>query len=248
METPLRPVHVALGVFDGVHRGHQALLQQAIQNARRWQQASAVCTFFPHPQQILQSSCAPSLIYPLPQRRWLLHRFGCERVWVQPFNAALASQTPGEFLKELQRIFPSLTALYVGEDFHFGAHRCGDTATLRALCEAHHCSLVVCPTLYEAGEKISSTRIRQALRQQPIAVANSLLGQPYHCIGMDRGSFFSICYECLVKDGVYACRLQNRRGSQSLRVQVSQGRIQFLKTRETVRLPGACRLMFEHDC
>lgn len=248
MGTLLRPVHVALGVFDGVHRGHQALLRQAVQNAWRLQQAFAVCTFYPHPQQILHPSRAPSLIYPLPQRRWLLHQFGCEIVWVQPFDATLASQIPEEFLKKLRQIFPSLTALYVGEDFHFGAHRCGDTATLQALCASHHGSLFVCPTLYEQGEKISSTRIRQALRQQPISIANRLLGQPYHCIGMDRGSFFSIHQECIVKEGTYACRLQNRRGSQLLNVQVSQGRIRFFKNRKTAPLPGACRLFFEHDC
>ena len=191
----MQPIHLAIGIFDGVHQGHRALLRRMIENAGIHRYTAAVLTFHPHPKRVLNLPNAPRLIYPIHQRCHLLRTLGCEIICVQPFAEAFASMSPEMFFDDLRRRFSTLAAVYVGEDYRFGNRCCGNTQTLDMLCRSHGIGLHVCPNLNDGGEKISSTRIRKALSEQSIEVANRLLGVPYHCIGLVRtalhdGSFF----------------------------------------------------------
>ena len=246
----MRPVHLAIGNFDGIHLGHRALLQRAIENARVHRQISVVLTFHPHPKQVLRLPNAPQLIYPIHHRCYLLRKSGCDAVCVQPFDEAFAALTPEAFFDHLLRQFPTLVAVYVGEDYRFGNHCAGDIHTLEELCRRHGIEFHVCPNLKDNGEKISSTRIRKALREGSIDVANRLFGTPYHCIGWtqnhpketyssltkttdcvgngSRNLFFHTHNELAPKDGSYLCMLSNKHGQQTLSVRLEDGRIRFL--------------------
>lgn len=182
----MRPVHLAIGNFDGLHLGHRALLRKAVAEAREHQNVAAVLTFHPHPKRVLRLPNAPQLIYPIHHRCYLLRRLGFGKICVQPFDEAFAALTPEAFFDHLLRQFPTLPAVYVGEDYRFGSRCCGDVYTLEDLCRKHNITLYICPNLKEGGEKISSTRIRKALREGSIEVANHFLGTPYHCIGYVR--------------------------------------------------------------
>ena len=182
----MQPVHLAIGNFDGLHLGHRALLRKAVAEAREHQNVAAVLTFHPHPKRVLRLPNAPQLIYPIHHRCYLLRRLGFGKICVQPFSEAFAAMTPEVFFDHLLRCFPTLTAVYVGEDYRFGSRCCGDVYTLEDLCRKHNITLYICPNLKEGGEKISSTRIRKALREGSIEVANHFLGTPYHCIGYVR--------------------------------------------------------------
>ena len=246
----MQAVHLAIGNFDGIHLGHQALLKRAIENARTHRQIAAVLTFHPHPKQVLKLPNAPRLIYPIHHRCYLFRKSGCDAVFVQPFDEAFAALTPEVFFEHLLQRFPRLTAVYVGEDYRFGNRCVGNTYTLERLCRRHGIELHVCPNLKDGGEKISSTRIRKALCEGSIDVANKLLGAPYHCIGWIQnhpyeGSssltkvtdeadndleevFFHTQNELKPKDGSYCCTLRNRHGQQTLTVRLKGGLIRFL--------------------
>ena len=264
----MQAVHLAIGIFDGVHLGHRALLKQAIENARARRQISAVLTFHPHPKCVLHLPNAPQLIYPIHHRCYLLRSLDCEAVCVQPFDEAFAALTPEAFFEHLLQQFPTLTAVYVGEDYRFGRHCVGNTHTLEELCRRHGIELYVCPNLNDNGEKISSTRIRKALREGSIDVANRLLGASYHCIGFVRnhpnvayfsltkaidstenGSkklFFHTHNELKPKDDFYLCTLCNQYGQQTLSVRLEDGQIQFLSPIQAVLRRGGM-LSFEKN-
>jgi FAD synthase len=244
------------------------LLKQAVENAHIRREIAAVLTFHPHPKRILKLPNPPQLIYPIHHRCYLLRKSGCDAVHVQPFDEAFAAMTPEAFFEHLLRQFPTLAAVYVGEDYRFGRHCVGDTHTLEALCRRHGIELHICPNLKDNGEKISSTRIRKALREGSIDVANKLLGAPYHCIGWiqdypnaacssltkttdhaGNGSenlIFSTYNELKPKDGSYFCTLRNQHGKQTLSVRLEDGQIRFISQVEPVLRRGGV-LSFEKN-
>lgn len=243
---------MAIGIFDGVHLGHRALLQRTIENARIRRENVAVLTFHPHPKRVLRLPNAPQLIYPIRHRCYLLRKSGCDAVSVQPFDEAFAAMTPEVFFDHLLRQFPTLIAVYVGEDYRFGSRCAGNKRTLEGLCRTHGIEFHVCSNLMNNGEKISSTRIRKTLREGVIDVANHLLGAPYHCIGLVQNHphatyssstkatdhagkkpenlFFHTHNELAPKDGTYFCTLNNQYGQQTVTVRLEDGRIQFLSS------------------
>ena len=262
----MQAVHLAIGNFDGVHLGHRALLQRAVENAHIRREIAAVLTFHPHPKRILKLPNAPQLIYPIHHRCYLLRKSGCDAVCVQPFDEAFAALAPEAFFDHLLRQFPTLTAVYVGEDYRFGNRCAGNIHTLEELCRRHEIEFHVCPNLKNNGEKISSTRIRKALREGSIDVANHLLGESYHCIGWvqkhpnkgcssltraidhagdgSENLFFHTHNELKPKNGSYFCALRNQHGQQTVHVRLEDGRIQFLSPIQAVLRRGGV-LSFE---
>lgn len=179
-----QPLHLALGMFDGVHRGHAGVILQAVDEARgKAGEVSGVLTFDPHPSRILYPERATALIMSLEERIERVRALGIDHVFVQPFTLAYAKREAEAFIPLLKREFPGLKSLHVGCNFRFGHKRGGDVSVLRETGSAFGMSVHVREREVYAGEPISSSRIRAALLEGRIEEANILLGHPYRVSG-----------------------------------------------------------------
>jgi riboflavin kinase/FMN adenylyltransferase len=174
-----RPVCAAIGVFDGVHLGHQRVLHQTITDAARHQAVSAVVTFDRHPNAVVAPASVPPLIYPLDKKLEVIASFGVEAAYVIRFDKAF-SQIPGEpFVRGLARDFQRIKSICVGDGFMFGAGRSGNVALLRKLGGELNFTLHALPDVELDGQSVSSTRIRDAVRAGDFALAGRMLARPY---------------------------------------------------------------------
>jgi len=244
----MKPLHLGIGIFDGVHRGHRYLLQSAIEAAKKEKSLSGALTFHPHPKQVLQLPDAPKLIYPIQQRYWLLKQLGCNSVFIKKFTKQWSHSTPDQFFTYLMRLFPNLTHLYVGEDFRFGHKRLGTLDSLQTFCKAHTIQLHVIPHLKQGGEKICSTRIRKALENGLVSLANQLLCKPYHCIGYLTPSFqFKHHSELKLKDGIYTGRIAHKKEEQSVTIQAKGGLYHVISDLEPSFQKIPCLIEFQKE-
>ena len=177
------PCVVTLGVFDGVHAGHRAVLQDAGAKARMRGVPAAVVTFDPHPAVVVSPQNKPKLLMTLPQRLAVFERTGMDLAWVIPFSRAFSELSPGEFLAGLHRALAPVE-LHIGKAFHFGHDRAGDLGALktwgiRVGCEIHGHAFKA-----PDGGLLSSTRIREALEQGLPEEVAGLLGHPYVLSGI----------------------------------------------------------------
>jgi len=180
---PPGPLHLAIGMFDGVHLGHRAVIEAAVQSARRSGGTAAVLTFSPHPSTLFRPNQPTRLIMDSGMKARMLHRLGVEVMITQPFTPEFAQVTADEFLPWLKQRAPRLAAVYVGENFRFGKGRQGDIAMLVAEGRKHGLTVFSAPRVNFDGEPISSTRIRGLLETGDIAAANALLGYTYFAEG-----------------------------------------------------------------
>jgi riboflavin kinase/FMN adenylyltransferase len=170
---------VTVGNFDGVHRGHQALVSVAVARARAAGGLSVVLTFDPHPARVLRPAHAPAALTTLPQKEELLGAMGIDRLAVLPFDAELARLSPEEFARAVLRDTLGARDVVVGESFRFGHRREGDTRTLVELGGNLGFEVQAIPPVLEAGRPVSSSRIRSELVHGHVAAAAALLGRPY---------------------------------------------------------------------
>lgn len=182
-----RPLHLAVGMFDGVHLGHQAVLKAAVQSARRSGGVAAVLTFDPHPSRLFRPEAPVRLIMNRERRVAALCALEMEAVIVQPFDTAFAVIEAEEFLPRLRADLPDLHTVYVGENWRFGRGRRGDVALLVAEAKKLGLHVVSAPRINGDGEPISSTRIRALLVDGRIDAANVLLGSAYTSEGVVTG-------------------------------------------------------------
>ena len=240
----MKPLHLAIGVFDGVHKGHRYLINSAIQEAKKTESWSGALTFHPHPKKVLGLPNAPQLIYPIQQRYWLLKKFGCDYVFIKKFTEAWSQSTPDRFFSYLKRLFPNLAGLYVGEDFHFGHNRMGDTQILQKLCQSDgHVKLHVFKHLLHEQERICSSRIRNCLTHGDILEANTMLGMNYHLIGYIREHNHFIHHnELPLKNGIYGGVLKNKLGEASVKINAKHGHFQLIDTPQPQFMKKACIL------
>lgn len=180
---PASPVHLAIGIFDGVHLGHRAVIEGAVQSARRSSGVSAVLTFSPHPSVLFNPGDPTRLILDLPAKIARLASLGVEAVVVQPFTAEFASITAEEFLPLIKRHIPGLAGVYVGENFRFGRGRRGDVAMLISEARLRGITVLSAPRVNLDGEPISSTRIRERIQAGDMKGAAALLGYAYTAEG-----------------------------------------------------------------
>jgi len=174
---------VAIGVFDGLHRGHQKILEQLTDIARRHHARATVVTFDPHPAAILAPERAPLLIGTVEQRLEGFARLGVDQVRVLGFSEELASEGAASFIERVLVKELATSHVRVGEDFRFGHNREGDVALLTALGERHH--FVVHPApLYGDEFRWSSTAVREALQSGELDTANQILGRPFTLRGV----------------------------------------------------------------
>jgi len=175
------PVALTIGNFDGVHRGHQAMLSRLTEAADDLALPSAILTFDPHPREFFAPEAAPPR---LSSRRAKFERFaalGVDRLYILRFDAGIAGLAPTEFIDEILVRRLGIRWLLVGEDFRFGKGRAGDLATLRAAARTY--SVEAMGAVSVAGERVSSTAVRSALAAGDFAHARTLLGAPFTISG-----------------------------------------------------------------
>lgn len=179
---PRGPVHLAIGVFDGVHVGHQALIGRLVAGARAAGAHALAATFEPMPGRFLDPAHAPAELTDAEERLELLRRAGADAVVIFPFDRAFADLAPAEFIARLREA-ADLRRVVVGSDFQFGRGRAGAVATLREAGERSGFTVEeVAPVLLD-GAVVSSTRIRQILAAGDLPAAERLLGRPYRVVG-----------------------------------------------------------------
>lgn len=171
-----------IGMYDGVHLGHRAVIRAAQEAGQRLGVPSAVVTFDPHPARILRPGSAPRLLTTLEQKLELLAGCGVDATVVVPFDEVRAAETPAEFVEEVLVDCLRVRAVVVGQDFHFGKDRTGNVAVLTELGEQFGFEVAGVPLLPRPDgtvESVSSTSIRRALTIGDIGTASRLLGR-YH--------------------------------------------------------------------
>lgn len=180
---PMRPIHVAIGMFDGVHLGHRAVIESAVQSARHSGGVSLVMTFAPHPSVLFRPENPTRMILDLPLKVEKMASLGVEAVVVQPFTRDFAAISAEDFVPFIKRHLPRLAGIYVGENFRFGQGRRGDVAMLVAEGRRHGISVFSAPRVNLDGEPISSTRIRERIAAGDMKGAAALLGYVYTAEG-----------------------------------------------------------------
>ncbi len=182
LNTPLnltRPVYWALGMCDGVHVGHAAVIAAAVKAARENDGCAAVLTFSSHPLSCVRPESVPDAITPTEEEKLaLLEQPGVELTLMPAFTPALAQLSPEQFIRSLCDVC-RVAGVAVGEDWRFGRDRAGDVHTLRMLGERYGFQVNVVPDVMVGGSRVSSTRIRRAVHEADFNAARELLGRPY---------------------------------------------------------------------
>lgn len=177
------PCALTIGNFDGVHRGHQALLKKLVTTAKAQNLQSCVMTFEPHPIEYFAPEKAPSRILSLRDKLEALAKVGIDQVLVVHFNQHFASLSPEEFVKTILVQGLQVKSILIGDDFHYGAKRAGNFSSLQEAGKAGGFSVERMDTLMESNERISSSAIRTALEQGDLEQARQFLGRPYMLSG-----------------------------------------------------------------
>jgi len=183
----LKPRHrgcvASIGNFDGVHLGHQAVLRELAAAARSLGLPAIVIVFEPMPQEYFSPARPPARLTSFREKWELLAGSGVDRVLCLHFGRALADRSPDFFIGDILVRGLGLRHLTVGADFHFGRDRGGDFTLLKAAGAKHGFEVTEAATLMQAGERVSSSRIRQLLEQGRLPEASRLLGRPYTLCG-----------------------------------------------------------------
>ena len=174
-----QPCALAIGNFDGMHLGHQALLAQLKQTAQAANLEVAVMTFEPHPREFFTPESAPARLCSMREKLEYFSQAGVERVYVCRFNQRFAKVTAEAFMYDILRDAVNAQAVLVGEDFRFGDKRAGSVNDFVAA----GFRLVSLPQVSLGGERVSSTRVRSALADGRLLEAASLLGRGYSISG-----------------------------------------------------------------
>jgi riboflavin kinase / FMN adenylyltransferase len=209
---------VAVGNFDGVHRGHQALLAELGAQARRAGGPAVVLTFDPHPLKLLRPEQFMPVLTTPADRAELLRQYGADHVLILKTTPGLLQLTAEQFFEEVVRRRLGARAVVEGANFAFGHNRAGTVETLTALCRRAGLALAVVPPFVQDGVAVSSSRVRDALLRGAVREAAGLLGRPYRLggtVGVGRRRGASLGFptanlervETLIPaDGVYAVR------------------------------------------
>ncbi|WP_292900051.1 bifunctional riboflavin kinase/FAD synthetase [Nitratireductor sp.] len=180
MPAPLRGGVVAIGNFDGVHRGHQSVLEPALEIARRDNVPALVLTFEPHPRQVFRPDVPLFRLTPAPMKAALLGALGFDAVVEQQFDRAFFGLSPQDFVQSVLVEGLGITHVVTGFDFHFGKNRGGTPELLKAAGREHGFGVTVVDAYAdEGGAVISSSRIRGLLGKGDVAEATGLLGYRY---------------------------------------------------------------------
>jgi riboflavin kinase / FMN adenylyltransferase len=178
-----RKVCLAIGVFDGVHLGHQQIIRQTITDARQHGGIALVVTFDRHPNAVVAPDRVPPLIYSQPQKIRAIEALGADALLLIHFDREFCQQTGEAFIRGLARDLGRMHSICVGADFTFGHKRSGNVALLRQLGAELGFAVHGMAALSLDGEPVSSTRIREAIRTGDLDFASQMLGRPYSIAG-----------------------------------------------------------------
>ena len=211
------PSAVTIGVFDGVHRGHQRIVARAREVATAHQLPLVVVTFDPHPDEVVRPGSHPPLLCTLRRRVQLMSELGADAVCVLPFTLEFSQLSPDEFVRTVLAERLHARHVVVGDNFRFGHRAAGDVALLAELGEKYDFIAEGVALLTEDGVRISSSLIRDRLTAGDVAGAAGGLGRPHRVEGVvvrgaQRGRTFGIPtanletppYMAIPADGVYA--------------------------------------------
>jgi riboflavin kinase/FMN adenylyltransferase len=182
-EAVRAPRVVALGNFDGVHRGHAAVIGEAVRQARAAGHRAAVLVLDPHPDQVLRPDRFEGLLTPLAERAALVRALGVEDLLVLPFDRTEAARSPASFVADVLVARLGARAVVVGENFHYGHGGAGDVTTLASDGARLGLAVTVVPPVVVDGELVSASRVRAAVRAGEMEAARRLLGRPYALTG-----------------------------------------------------------------
>jgi riboflavin kinase/FMN adenylyltransferase len=209
------PIVVAVGFFDGYHLGHREIMRSLLR-LRKPGYRAAVLTFRDHPARFLRPGSEPPLITTTAERINRLAEAGIEEAYVLPFDASFASLSPDAFIDEVLHEMLAARAVVVGENFRYGKGRAGGVADATLRLAQHGITFVAVPNVVYEGVRISSTRIREAIRNGEMETTNALLGAPYaiagrvelgagrgHDLGFPTANLAVAPEKLIPKDGVY---------------------------------------------
>jgi riboflavin kinase/FMN adenylyltransferase len=174
-----KPSVVTIGNFDGVHRGHQKILQGVVERAKQDDLLAAVLTFYPHPARVLRPDAAPGLLATLQQRLAAFNRAGIDAALVMRFDTELAKVSAEDFVQRFLVDAMRARAVLVGANFRFGHRQSGNVSLLTEMGAQFGFEVEVVPPLVEGGIVVSSTATRQAVREGRMEDAQKLLGRPF---------------------------------------------------------------------
>ena len=216
------PLVLAIGVFDGVHLGHRAVIQRALTDARAAGGTAVVVTFDPHPARVLRPEQSPLLLTCIQHKQQLISALGVENFLIVPFDKTVAAMEPSEFIREIATAAKPLRQICVGENWSFGKGRTGNIHLLKILGEKMGFAAIGIPDVQMNERPVSSTAIRSAVQAGDITTAEKLLGRNFSILGtvvagrkMGRTIGFPTANlatnnEQLPPNGVYAVTMQLR--------------------------------------
>ena len=181
--SAIGPCVLVLGMFDGVHRGHQELLMQGGERAEALHVPLVVSTFEPHPMEVLFPEKAPRRLTTLSERAELMRGYGVDALCVESFTRELADTRPADFLAGMVKTYQPLCVV-CGYNYTFGAKGAGKPEDMKAYGLEHGFETLVVPPVEIAGEAVSSTRIRKELEAGNLRMASRLLGHAYTLEGV----------------------------------------------------------------
>ena len=217
-----RRTTVTVGTFDGIHRGHQAVLAEIVRRAREAGRAAVLVTFDPHPLEIVAPERAPALLTVADERRLLWPLFGRDYVHVVRFTEAVRQMPPEAFVRDVLVRRLRVGELVIGYDHGFGKDRSGNVDVLRRLGAEIGFAVDVVGPVEVDSQAVSSSRVRHAVESADFPAAERGLGRPYSALGrVERGAGrgralgFATANvrladprKCLPPDGVYAVRVE----------------------------------------
>lgn len=183
---PAGPVCLAIGAFDGIHIGHQALFRYAVECAKAQSGEAWALTFSPHPSRVLCPGKAPALLTSNAHKLRCMEPLGLAGCINQPFTLEMATWEPLDFLERLRDGLPGLHAIFVGFNWRFGCGARGDVDLLKTWAAEHQIEVIVPDPVEWNGELVSSTRIRKAVENGDLDEVQAMLGRPFSLFGVVR--------------------------------------------------------------
>ena len=216
--TTQQPTVLTIGTFDGVHLGHQKIIERVVTTARQEGLLATIFTFFPHPRMVVQHDKSLKLIHTLEEKKQLLQRLGVDLLVVQPFNEAFAQLTAEEFVSTILVQHLNVKKVIIGYDHRFGRNRTANISDMRLFGEKYGFAVEEISVQEVDEVSVSSTKIREALNKGDVTTAEHYLGAPYsltgtvvHGLKLGRTLGYPTAniqvtedYKLIPKDGVYA--------------------------------------------